>query len=189
MPLHRREQKHKPAFLRKLIHGAVEMLLKFTSGGQVFCRSAPCRLRPKRFANFSALRGARSIDRETKRDTHQPGTKSPTVAQTFEPPVRTQKRFLRHVFRIRAVAQHATRNAIRQRPAFRKPLLELAAYSRLGGFLREFLFGGTPWLDQNQLLHSVFYASRRRSPSPYTCQTAQQVIWFTESKLLFCFCI
>ena len=34
--LHRREQKHEPVFLRKFFHGAVEMLLKFARGREVF---------------------------------------------------------------------------------------------------------------------------------------------------------
>ncbi len=93
------------------------------------------------------------IDRQPKRDAHKPPAKPRAIAQAFKAPVRAKQRFLRHVFRIRAVAQHAARDAIRQRPAFREPLLEFPPESSRSRFLREFFLSGTAWLDQNQLLH------------------------------------
>src|SRR5579859_183222 len=156
------------------------MRLKFTRGRNVLCRSSRGRLRPQRLAHLAAFRRTRPINCEPECDAHEPRAKPPAVAQPFEPAVRAQQRFLRDVFRIRAIAQHAACDAIRKRPAFCEPLLKFAAQRSLDRFAREFLFGGAAWLDQNQLLHWVTHASQNRSPSPYTCQTARQVNWFTE---------
>src|SRR5271163_3532448 len=178
MPMHCRQQKDKPVLLRELIHSAVEMRLKFAGGGQILRGRSRQRLRPKGFAHFAALRRTRSVNGKPKRDPHKPCAKSRAIAQSLEAPVRTQQRFLRDVFGIRAVAQHSSRDAICQWPAFREPLLEFAPKNGCSRFLRELLLNATAWLDQNQLLHWVFYASRERSPSPYTRQTPRQVVWF-----------
>jgi hypothetical protein len=151
--LHRREQKHEPVFFREFFHGAVEMRLKFARGRHVLCRRPRRRLRPKRFAHFAALRGTRSINRQTKRYAYEPGAEPRAITQAFKAPIRAKQRFLRHIFRICAVAQNTARDAKRQRPALREPLLKFTAESSRNRFLRELIFGGTAWLDQNQLLH------------------------------------
>ena len=185
--LHRREQKNHPVLLRQFLHRLFQMRLELARGRLVFRRRPRRRLRPERLAHFPPFRGSCAVNRETKCDAHEPATKARTIAQMLEKPVSAQPSFLGDVLRIRAVAQGAARDAVRQRAALREALLELLPFGGFGSFARQVRLpvlgdrdsaSAASWLDQNQLLHWVAYASRKRSPSPYTCQTARLGIWF-----------
>ena len=77
-------------------------------------------LRPQRFALLAALAGANTIQRKPKTDAHQPGAKAIAIAQPVKAAVGANQRFLRDVFGVRIVAQHAASYAIGQRAALRE---------------------------------------------------------------------
>ena len=165
MAFHGRKQKDQPQLLRQFRKGVLKVPLEFIRSGEVFgsrCRRLVLRLRPKRVAQFAPFPGAQTVQRQTKRDSHQPGAEAVPVAQPVEPPIRTQQSFLRYVFRIRGIAQDAAGNAIGKRAALGEALLELAPGVSLGCLVRQLPLlamrgrkaaGRATWLDQNQLLH------------------------------------
>src|SRR5690348_17119233 len=113
------------------------------------------RLRPQRVALRAALGGAQAIEREPKRNADQPSAKTVAVTKAVKTLVRPEQRLLGHVFRIRGVAQDATRDAKGQRAAFGEALFEFPPGVRLSCLAHQLAPGCADWLDQNQLLHRI----------------------------------
>src|SRR4029077_3055319 len=102
------------------------VILKFARCREIFSRGARLRLCPQRFTLFAAVCGRRAIERDAKRDAHEPRAKTGAIAQTSKSAVSAQHRILRDVFSIGAVAQYSARDAECQRTAFGEVLFKLA---------------------------------------------------------------
>jgi len=68
--------------------------------------------------------GTAPIDREPPRHANQPGAEPIAIAQLTEPAVRPHERFLRHLFGVLPMPQHAERDAEGERRRFDQPRLE-----------------------------------------------------------------
>src|SRR5438046_3872553 len=119
------------------------------------------RLRPKCVAEFAAFPGARTVERETKRDSNEPGAEAVAVAQSIELAIGAQQGFLGNVFGVSRIAQDAASHAIGKRATLGEALLELAPGVGLGCFARPLILlvmrdrkavDRATWLEQNQLL-------------------------------------
>src|SRR5205814_9952339 len=174
---HCRKQKDQPQLLRQFREGIFETRLEFIRSREVFGGrrwKLLLRLRPKRVSQFAPFPRTQTVQRQTKRDSHQPGAEAAAVAKSVELPIRTQQSFLSYVFRIRGIAQNAAGNAIGKRAALGEALLELAPSVSLGCLVRQLPLlvmrgrkaaGRATWLDQNQLLHLPSCARFERPPS------------------------
>src|SRR6266481_3828605 len=146
------------------------MRLELGRSGEVFGsrrRRLVLRLRPERVAQFAAFPGAQTIERETKRDSNEPGTETVAITQTIELAIGAQQGFLGYVFGVSRVAQDAASHAIGERAALGEALLELAPRISLGCFAFQLIPDRATWLDQNQLPHLFQCAGLERAPSPY----------------------
>jgi hypothetical protein len=164
------KQQHETPFGRQLCYGAIEMRLKFAGGGEIFGRVWRSLASPLRFALLAAIRRAGAIEREAKSNAHEPRAKAAAIAQVLEATIGAKQRFLRDVFGVGGIAQHAARDAEGERTALGKPLLEFAAEcGGRGGFSIGIGAAGparsgcTGWLGQSQLLHG-YWMSRGGSP-------------------------
>ena len=135
------------------------------------------RLRPERVAQFAAFPGAQTVERETKRDSNEPGAEAVAVTQTIELAIGAQQGFLGYILGVSSIAQDAASHTIGERAALGQALLELAPRVGLGCFARQLTLivmrdrkavDSATGLDQNQLLHLLSCASLERAPSPYT---------------------
>src|ERR1700761_9482204 len=158
------------------------MHLKFARRRQIFSRIRGPLPRPFRLAHLPPPSRPCPIQCQAKRDTHEPSPKPRTIPQPLETPIRPQQRLLRHIFRIRRVAQNSARHAKRQRAALRQPLLELAA--QLGrhrsfriGVAGPARSGRTGWLGQSQLPYQLV-AEPHSLASLYSYQTPPSRKWF-----------
>src|ERR1700683_5202964 len=184
MAFHGGEQQDEAQLRRQLFDGAGEVGLKLAGGSEIFRRWVRHGLRPECFALLATFGRTRAIERQSERDANQPGAKTLTIAQAVEAAVGAQHSFLRDVFRVGGISQHAASNAERQRTAFGEALFEFATVGGAGRFACPFGFRRATWLDQDQLLHWLVCASRMRSPSPYTYQTPRCGNWFTTNSEL-----
>src|SRR5260370_36571831 len=115
------------------------MGLELFRSGQLFgrrCARLVLRLRPKRVALLAAFPGAQTVERETERDSNEPGAKAIAIAQAIESALRAQQGFLSYVFCISWVAPNAARHAKSKRAALGEALLELAPRVSLGCLVR-----------------------------------------------------
>ena len=130
------------------------------------------------------MRRTGAVEREAKRDAHEPGAKASAIAEAFETAIGAEQGFLRDVFGVCRIAQDAAGDAKGQRSALSEPLLEFAAQRgrrrslRIGiGVAGPACFHCTGWLGQSQLLHG-FVAERWALASCYTYQTPRWGKWF-----------
>src|SRR5208282_1072642 len=83
-------------------------------------------LRRGKLAAFAPPRRAHAVECEAPGRARDPAAEAVTVAQPVKVPISAQHRFLRHVFGLRRVSEHAERNAIGELRAIREPRVELA---------------------------------------------------------------
>jgi hypothetical protein len=136
------------------------------------------RSRPLIIAPFAPLQRTPAIQRDAKRDAHEPPTKPAALPQAIETAIRAQQRFLSNIFRIRAVPQNPVGDAVRQRATFREAGLKVAPRIGLRRLARRLFLCPAAWLDQNQLLHSFSCAGNPHPLSPYNYLTPWVAIWF-----------
>src|SRR5438132_1138667 len=132
------------------------------------------RLRPKCVAEFAAFPGAQTVERETKRDSNEPGAEAVAVAQSIELAIGAQQGFLGNVFGVSRVAQDAASHAIGKRATLGEALLELALGISLACLARPLILLVLPdrkavdraiWLDHNQLLLLLSCAASKGPPT------------------------
>ena len=68
------------------------------------------RFSPQLITLLTSFRGAQPVEREPKRDTHQPAAEAIMIAEPVETLVSAEQRLLRNIFGIRSVAQYPARN-------------------------------------------------------------------------------
>jgi hypothetical protein len=117
---------------------------------------------------FAPFPGAQAVERETKRDSNEPGAEAVAVTKAIEPAIGPQQSFLGYIFSVSRIAQDAASHAVSERAALGEALLELAPGASLGCFAHQLILDRATWLDQNQLLHLLSRASLESPPSLYT---------------------
>src|SRR5580693_10675363 len=169
MLFHRREQQDKTPLRRQLIDGAIELRLKFAGRREVFGRVRRALASPLRLTLLAPIGRTRAIERQAKRDAHEPGAKAASIAQTRKAAVGAKDGFLGDVFGVGAVAQDSACDAEGEWAALGQALLELTTQlgrgHRLGvRFASPFGLRRGAWAGQSQLLHSTCVRAERARP-------------------------